>query len=84
MNTKEKKLLKQDQDQALARIPGAEVVDLEDRQGGFFLGVGAGALSIVPYLGIMLSLLPAITIGFLQSDGGGPVLAGLFVGPVAE
>jgi predicted PurR-regulated permease PerM len=34
------------------------------------LGVVAGALSIVPYLGIMMSILPAITIALLQPDGG--------------
>lgn len=43
----------------------------------FLLGVTAGVLSIIPYLGIMLSLLPAITIGLVQSDGGGLALAGL-------
>ena len=42
------------------------------------LGVAAGVLSIVPYLGIMLSLLPAICIGLLQDDGG-MTMAGLVV-----
>lgn len=34
-----------------------------------FLGVLAGVLSIIPYLGVLLSLFPALVIAFVQSQG---------------
>lgn len=38
-------------------------------QYGVLLGFVAGALSIVPYLGVMLSIVPALTISIIQSSG---------------
>lgn len=45
---------------------------------GLLIGIVTGVLSIIPYLGIILSILPALIIAYLQSQGF--VLPGLVVG----
>jgi predicted PurR-regulated permease PerM len=37
---------------------------------GLILGIITGALSIVPFLGIIISILPALLLGFLSTGGG--------------
>ena len=50
---------------------------------GVLLGFIAGVLGIVPYLGVMLSIVPAVTISIIQSDGAlHPILTLLVFGVV--
>jgi predicted PurR-regulated permease PerM len=44
---------------------------------GLFLGLAAGLLNIVPYLGTIIGLAMTLPLAFLQDDGGGWPLVGL-------